>query len=82
MIARSSILQIDFSHDRQFPPRETSLKMKVRAPFLGALLLAAALVLPAFSEILQQTENGGQAQSPAPGGTQTTTLPAQSQASP
>jgi pilus assembly protein CpaC len=56
--------------------------MKVRAPFLGALLLAAALVLPAFSEILQQAENGGQAQSPAPGGTQTTTLPTQSQASP
>ena len=72
---------MDFSHYRTFPLRETHLKMKVCTPFLGALLLAGALVLPAFAGNLQQPENGGQAQSPAPGGTQTTTLPAQSQAS-
>jgi len=52
--------------------------MNVRVSLLGALLFAA-LVLPAFSEIMQQTDTTGQSQSPAPTGTQTTTLPAQSQ---
>ncbi len=48
--------------------------MRVRTPLLGALLFAA-IVLPAFSEIMQQADTAGQ----APAGTQTTTLPAQSQ---
>ena len=52
--------------------------MNVRASMLGALLFAA-LVLPGVSEIMQQTDTPGQSQSPAPTGTQTTTLPAQSQ---
>ena len=51
--------------------------MNVRACLLGAFLLAA-IGLPAFSEIMQQPEPAGQ--TPAPTGTQTTTLPAQSQA--
>ncbi|MGZ4730927.1 MAG: type II and III secretion system protein family protein [Terriglobales bacterium] len=52
--------------------------MNVRASMLGAFL-AAALVLPGFSEIMQQADTQGQSQSPATTGTQTTTLPAQSQ---
>jgi len=50
--------------------------MNVRTSLLGALLFAAVAV-PASAEILQQAETAGQA--PAPAGTQTTTLPAQSQ---
>jgi pilus assembly protein CpaC len=80
VIARSSILQMDFSRNRTFPSTETTSKMKVRMPLLGILLLVVTLGLPAFAEIRQQPENGGQAQSPAPGGTQTANLPAQSQA--
>jgi len=50
--------------------------MNVRTSLLGALLFAA-FVLPASAEIVQQADTAGQA--PAPTGTQTTTLPAQSQ---
>jgi pilus assembly protein CpaC len=53
--------------------------MKVRASLLGVLLFTVAFVPAAFSEIMQQADTAGQAQSPAPSGTQTTTLPAQSQ---
>jgi pilus assembly protein CpaC len=49
--------------------------MKVRTSLLGAVLLAA--FVPAFSEIMQQADAAGQAA--APTGTQTTTLPAQTQ---
>jgi len=49
--------------------------MKVRTSLLGAVLLAA--FVPAFSEIVQQADTAGQAA--APTGTQTTTLPAQTQ---
>ncbi len=63
----------------QFPNRETTLKMNARTSLLG-LLLAAAFVYPAFSEIMQQPDNTGQAPSQVPAGTQTATLPAQSQA--
>jgi pilus assembly protein CpaC len=49
--------------------------MKVRTSLLGAVLFAA--FVPAFSEIVQQADTAGQAA--APTGTQTTTLPAQSQ---
>jgi len=51
--------------------------MNVRASLLGALLFAA-FVHPASSEMRQQADAAGQA--PATTGTQTTTLPAQSQA--
>jgi pilus assembly protein CpaC len=51
--------------------------MNVRACLLGAFLFAA-IGLPAFTEIMQQSDAAGHA--PAPTGTQTTTLPAQSQA--
>ena len=46
---------------------------------LGSLLLAA-LVLPASSETMQQTDAAAQTQNPVPTGTQTATLPAQSPA--
>jgi pilus assembly protein CpaC len=50
--------------------------MKVRSSLLWAPVFAA-LILPAFSEILRQSDTPAQA--PAPTGTQTTTLPPQSQ---
>ena len=53
--------------------------MRVRAPFLRALLFVVALSLPALSEIVQQAETAGQAQSSAPNNTQTTTLPPEAQ---
>jgi pilus assembly protein CpaC len=52
--------------------------MKVRSSLLWALVFAA-LILPAFAEILRQAYVPGQAPAPEPTGTQTTTLPAQSQ---
>jgi pilus assembly protein CpaC len=62
-----------------FPHRETNLTMNVRMSLLGSLLLAA-LVLPASSETMQQTDAAAQTQNPVPTGTQTATLPAQSPA--
>jgi pilus assembly protein CpaC len=57
---------------------ETDLKMNVRRLLFGAVLLAVAV--SASAEVVQQqADTGGQAQ--APNTTQTTTLPAQSQAS-
>ncbi len=57
--------------------------MRVRAPFLWALLFLVALKFSAFSEILQQPDTAGQPQSSAPpNNTQTTTLPAESQPQP
>ncbi|MGO9085413.1 MAG: type II and III secretion system protein family protein [Candidatus Sulfotelmatobacter sp.] len=53
--------------------------MKVRTSVLGAFVLTAVLAVPAFSEIMQQADAAGQAQSPAPTTTQTTTLPPESQ---
>jgi pilus assembly protein CpaC len=55
-----------------------NLQSNVRASLLGALL-SGALVLQCFAEIMQQTEPAGQSQSSAPTGTQTTTLPPESQ---
>jgi pilus assembly protein CpaC len=57
--------------------------MNVRTPLLGALILAAVLPLPAVSRVLQQQGATDPAQTPATpaAGTQTTTLPAQSQQS-
>lgn len=66
--------------DRMFPHRETHRNMNVRKTLLGALLLAVTSFLPAYSEIMQQSESGAQAQSPPPSGTQTATLPSQTQA--
>ena len=53
--------------------------MNVRAFLLGAWMIAALLVFPGFSEILQQPDAPGPSQAPAT--TQTTTLP-QSQPAP
>ncbi len=56
--------------------------MRVRASLAEASVVAsllAVLALPAFPEILQQTDTARQTQSPAPTDTQTTTLPPPSQ---
>ena len=53
--------------------------MKVRAFGFGAFLLAFIFVLLAPAEVMQQTDAAGQSQAPTPTGTQTTTLPPQSQ---
>jgi pilus assembly protein CpaC len=53
-------------------------EVKVRMALLGAVLLALWLPLPAHSEVLQQAGAADASQNP-PTGTQTTTLPAQSQ---
>ena len=56
--------------------------MIVRAPFFWAFLFLVAFSLPALSEIMQQAETAGQAQSSAPNTTQTTTLPPEAQQPP
>ena len=53
--------------------------MKLLTSLLGALLLAAAFVLAASAETMQQAETTPQPQAPAPTQTQTATLPSQSQ---
>jgi len=77
-MGKSSFLQVA-SHIGKLPPGERNLKMRVRALLLGALLVAFASVLPTWSEIVQQADTAGQTQSPPPTGTQTTTLPPESQ---
>jgi pilus assembly protein CpaC len=54
--------------------------MNVCKTLLGTLLLAVTSFVPAYSEIMQQSDSGAQAQGPPPSGTQTATLPAQNQA--
>jgi pilus assembly protein CpaC len=54
--------------------------MNVCNTLLGTLLLAVTSLVPAYSEVMQQSESGAQPQSPPPSGTQTATLPAQNQA--
>jgi pilus assembly protein CpaC len=60
----------------RFPPG--NLKLNLRTSLLAALLFDT-LALPAFPEIMQQADTGGQSQNPSPTATQTTTLPPQSQ---
>ena len=80
MNGTKAIVEMGPLHAGQFPHMETLLKMNVRRFLLGGFLLAAAMAIPAFSEIVQQQpDSGGQAQ--APNTTQTATLPAQSQQS-
>src|SRR5258708_9835015 len=70
-------------HSRS-PHREKNLKMKVRTPLFGATMFAVLLALRAQGAILQQQPpTADQPQTPAsvPTGTQTTTLPPQSQQS-
>ncbi len=54
--------------------------MNICKTLLGTLLLAATSFVPAYSEIMQQSDSGAQAQSPPPSGTETATLPPQNQA--
>jgi pilus assembly protein CpaC len=60
------------------PMVETEFNMHVRLPLLAVLLCVAAFAPSAVSEIAQQSDNSAAPQSPAPTGTQTATLPAQS----
>jgi len=53
--------------------------MNVRTTMLGTLLFMALFSIPAFSGIMQQPDSAAPTQTPAPTGTQTTTLPAQAQ---
>ena len=61
------------------PHRETHRKMNYRRIVLGGSLLLVISFIPAYSEIMQQADNGTQAQTPPPSGTPTATLPPQSQ---
>jgi pilus assembly protein CpaC len=78
-MGKNTILQPFWLRASKLSRGETNLKMNVRTSFLGTLLVTVAFALPAFPEIVQQPETPGQSQSQAPSGTQTTTLPAQSQ---
>src|SRR5579864_1383570 len=78
-MGKNTILQPFWLRASKLSHGETNLKMNVRTSFLGTLLVTVAFVLPGFPEIMQQPETPGQSQSQAPSGTQTTTLPAQSQ---
>ncbi len=80
MIRKSSIARFVTGQAGRFPHMETHQKMNVRKFVLGGFLLAAALTVPAFSEVSQQ-QSDTTAAPPAtvPTGTQATTLPAQSQ---
>lgn len=53
--------------------------MNVRAVLSAGLMLSISLLPPAFSEIVQQADSAGHPASQAPTGTQTATLPAQTQ---
>jgi pilus assembly protein CpaC len=53
--------------------------MNIRKTLLGALMLAVTFFVPAYSEIMQQSDSGAQAPSPPPSGTPTATLPGQNQ---
>ena len=63
--------------DRKFPHTEIHRNMNVCKTVVGTLLLTVMSIVPAYSEIMQQSDSGAQAQSPPSTGTQTTTLPAQ-----
>jgi pilus assembly protein CpaC len=54
--------------------------MNVRNTLLGTLLLAVISFVPAYAEVMRQSDSGVPAQNPPPSGTQTANLPAQNQA--
>ena len=76
---KNSILRVALFRAGKLPQGERDLRMRVRASVLGALLFTTAFSWPALSEMLQQANPTEQSPGPAPTGTQTTTLPAQSQ---
>jgi len=77
--ATGSNVQFRLFHAGELPHRENNLKMNVRKSLVGALLLAA-LVIPAFPEVQQQSDTPAQPQNQVPSDTPTANLPAQSQA--
>ncbi len=66
-----------FLRTAKSPHRKRNGKTRVRACLLAASLSAVAFKIPAYCEILQQTDAAAQSQTQAPNSTQTTTLPAQ-----
>ncbi len=79
-MTRSDVIaQFVFVQVNRFPYGGKTLKTNLRSTLLGALLLTAAFARPALAENLQQPENAGQMQQPAPAETPTATLPPQSQ---
>jgi len=78
-MGKNTILQLSRLHSAKLPHGEKNFKMSIRSSFLAALLITVVSSLPALSEIIQQPETPGQSPTQAPSGTQTTTLPAQSQ---
>ena len=76
---KNSILRVALFRSGKLPQWERDLRMRVCASWLGALLFTTAFSWPAFSEMRQQANPTEQSQAPTPTGTQTTTLPPQSQ---
>ena len=76
---KNSILRLALFRSGKLPQWERDLRMRVCASWLGALLFTTAFSWPAFSEMRQQANPTEQSQAPTPTGTQTTTLPPQSQ---
>jgi len=76
---KNSILRVALFRSGNLPQWERDLRMRVCASWLGALLFTTAFSWPAFSEMRQQANPTEQSQAPTPTGTQTTTLPPQSQ---
>src|SRR5579862_8524333 len=90
VMGTNPVSQVASLRTTESPQRERNLRMSVSTPLLGAIVLYAAAVVPAFAERLQQPaaplpaqapETPAPAQSPATTGTQTTTLAPQSQGS-
>jgi len=76
---KNSILRLALFRSGKLPQWERDLRMRVCPSWLGALLFTTAFSWPAFSEMRQQANPMEQSQGPTPTGTQTTTLPPQSQ---
>src|SRR5579862_7456249 len=90
VMGTNPVSQVASLRTTESPQRERNLRMRVSTTLLGAIVLYAAAVVPAFAERLQQPaaplpaqapETPAPAQSPATTGTQTTTLAPQSQGS-
>jgi pilus assembly protein CpaC len=59
-----------------------SISGKLAGSLIGALLFTVVFSVSSFGMVRQQSDNSAQSQAPAPTGTQTTTLPAQTPQSP
>src|ERR1700693_5594410 len=78
-MGKNWILQFASGHADMLPHGERNLKMRCRPSVLAGMLVSVTFSHPAYSEMLQQPDTTGQAQSQAPNTTQTTSLPPESQ---